>query len=109
MDAHDVQQIVTAYANELSLLFQKIPGSAIFLRYVRSSYQNDPVRSVFEAFLFLFAVRYLLSPKYSTQKEKNVKLTEEVWSLHQTGCVVFCINMRCRRLTIWWTIGSPNP
>lgn len=78
MDIHDAQKAAAAYANELALLFQKLPGSAILLRYIRSSYQNDPIRSVFEALLILFAIRYALSSRYSTQKAKNVKLTEEV-------------------------------
>lgn len=56
--------------------FQRIPGSAIFLRYVKSSYQNDPVRSVLELFLVLFAIRYLLAPKYST-KSNYVSLNED--------------------------------
>lgn len=58
--------------------FQKIPGSSIVIRYIRSSYQNDPVRSAMELFLFLFAVYYLVSPTYSTKKEKNVSLTDQV-------------------------------
>lgn len=57
--------------------FQSIPGSAIIVRYIRSSYQNDPIRSLVELFLFIFAVRYLLRPAYSTKKTKNVPLTEE--------------------------------
>ncbi|KAH9817012.1 Aminotransferase class I and II [Teratosphaeria destructans] len=56
---------------------QKIPGSAIVLRYIRSSYQNDPIRSVVELFLFIFAVRYLLAPAYSTRKDRQVSLTED--------------------------------
>jgi len=62
--------------NTISSL-QKIPGSAILSRYIRSSYQDDPVRSVVELFLFIFAVRYLLAPAYSTKKDKNVPLTED--------------------------------
>lgn len=57
--------------------FQKLPGSAIIIRYIRSSYQNDPIRSLVELFLFIFAVRYLLAPTYSTKKVKNVPLTED--------------------------------
>lgn len=57
--------------------FQKIPGSAILLRYIRSSYQNDPIRSAVELVLILFAIRYLLAPKYST-KPNHVTLSEEV-------------------------------
>ncbi|KAK0949432.1 Structural maintenance of chromosomes protein 2, partial [Friedmanniomyces endolithicus] len=37
--------------------FHKLPGSAIALRYIRSSYQDDPVRSLVELFLFIFAER----------------------------------------------------
>lgn len=56
--------------------FVKIPGSAIFLRYVKSSYQDDPIRSAVELFLVLFAIRYLLAPKYST-KPNFVRLSED--------------------------------
>ena len=55
--------------------FQTIPGSAILIRYIQKSHQNDPVRTVVELFLFIFAVRYLLAPSYSTKKEKNVPLS----------------------------------
>lgn len=57
--------------------FHKIPGSAIVIRYIKSSYQNDPIRSLVELFLFIFAVRYLLAPTYSTKKTKHVPLSEE--------------------------------
>ncbi|KAK5172854.1 serine palmitoyltransferase component [Saxophila tyrrhenica] len=56
---------------------QKIPGSSIVIRYIKTSHQNDPVRTVIELFLFIFAVRYLLAPTYSTKKTKNVSLSEE--------------------------------
>ncbi|KAH8701854.1 serine palmitoyl CoA transferase subunit LcbA [Talaromyces proteolyticus] len=76
MDVHEAQRVLTDSVEALSNLFHRLPGSAIFLRYVKSSYQNDPVRSAVELFLFLFAVRYLLAPKYST-KPGIVKLSEE--------------------------------
>lgn len=78
MDIQDAHHLFIWFFNELSTQFQKVPGSAIFLRYVKSSYQNDPVRSAVELFLFLFAVRYLLAPKYSTQKQNYVTLSDEV-------------------------------
>jgi serine palmitoyltransferase len=60
---------------------QRLPGSSIVLRYIKSSYQNDPVRSAVELFLFLFAVRYLLAPSYSVPKHKGfVEFTEDVSS-----------------------------
>ena len=56
------------YLGHLISAFHRVPGSAIILRYIRSSYQNDPVRSAVELFLFLFAIRYLLAPKYSVRE-----------------------------------------
>lgn len=79
MDWHDLHQGVLTSLDNVTEYLQKIPGSAIFLRYIKSSYQNDPVRSAIELFLFLFAVRYLLAPSYSQKKNKGyVDLTEEV-------------------------------
>ncbi|KAH7095000.1 pyridoxal phosphate-dependent transferase [Paraphoma chrysanthemicola] len=74
MDLNEVQNVTTRFFNDANAHFQRIPGSAIAVRYIKSSYQNDPVRSAIELFLFLFAVRYLLAPKYSTQKK--VQLTD---------------------------------
>ena len=76
MDVQDAQRLLSEYLHELANLFHRLPGSAIFLRYVRSSYQDDPIRSAVELFLFLFAVRYLLAPKYST-KPGVVQLSED--------------------------------
>ncbi|KAG5951425.1 hypothetical protein E4U53_003130 [Claviceps sorghi] len=67
--SHGLQQAMSA--------FQKVPGSAVLLRYIRSSYQNDPVRSAIELILILFFIRYLLSPSYSTHKQNFVKLRED--------------------------------
>lgn len=80
MDVQDVQEYLTTLVHTTSEQFHKIPGSAIFLRYVKSSYQNDPIRSAVELFLVLFAIRYLLAPKYST-KPNYVKLSDEVCAL----------------------------
>lgn len=76
MDIQETQRLLSEYLHELADLFHRLPGSAIFLRYVKSSYQNDPIRSAVELFLFLFAVRYLLAPKYST-KPGVVQLSED--------------------------------
>ena len=78
MDIQDAQSWFTELLIEISANFQKVPGSAIFLRYVKSSYQNDPVRSAVELFLFLFAIRYLLAPTYKPQNDSFVKLSDEV-------------------------------
>ncbi|PHH72431.1 hypothetical protein CDD83_4944 [Cordyceps sp. RAO-2017] len=60
-----------------SSIFQKVPGSAVLVRYIQSSYQNDPVRSAIELVLVLFFIRYLMSPSYSTHKQNYVKLRED--------------------------------
>ena len=74
------QDQILSIAASASEKFHRLPGSAIFLRYVQSSYQDDPVRSAVELFLVLFAIRYLLSSPYSTKKEGGggyVKLSDE--------------------------------
>ena len=76
MDLQETQNTLVRLYHDANAQFHRMPGSAIILRYIKSSYQDDPVRSAIELFLFLFAVRYMLSPSYSTQKK--VKLTEEV-------------------------------
>ncbi|KAK4697119.1 serine palmitoyltransferase, partial [Lecanoromycetidae sp. Uapishka_2] len=77
MDLQDAQDWLSDVLREFAIQFQKVPGSSILLRYIKSSYQNDPVRSAVELFLVLFAVRYLTSPKYSTQK-KSYEIDELV-------------------------------
>ncbi|TYJ52495.1 hypothetical protein B9479_006889 [Cryptococcus floricola] len=54
-------------------LFDSLPGSPIILRYIRSSYQNDPWRSLLEVLLVAFAVRTLLKGRTRGEEEgKNV-------------------------------------
>jgi serine palmitoyltransferase len=79
MDLNEAQGAVVRLFNDANAQFHKVPGSAIILRYIKSSYQNDPVRSAIELFLFLFAIRYLLAPTYATGKGggKQVSLSEE--------------------------------
>lgn len=76
MDVQEAQRLLADFLHELVNVFHRVPGSAILLRYVKSSYQDDPIRSAVELFLFLFAVHYLLAPKYST-KPGVVQLSED--------------------------------
>lgn len=79
MDVADVQDAASSLLHFISFHLQRIPGSAIVIRYIRSSYQNDPFRSAIELLLLLFAIRYLLAPSYSRTKNKGyAELTEEV-------------------------------
>ncbi|KAK1767287.1 putative serine palmitoyltransferase [Phialemonium atrogriseum] len=77
MDLHELQSQLALWLDEASYIFQKVPGSAVLIRYVRSSYQNDPVRSAIELVLVIFFIRYLLSPSYSTSKQNFIKLRED--------------------------------
>lgn len=77
MDLHEMQGQLADVLSEASHAFQKVPGSAVLIRYVQASYQNDPVRSIFELFLLIFFIRYLLSPSYATNDPNYVKLSED--------------------------------
>jgi hypothetical protein len=81
MDLQSIQAQLSEVVERLSSSFQKVPGSAVLIRYIQSSYQNDPVRSAIELVLVLFFIRYLLSPSYSTDKQNYVKLREDVCAL----------------------------
>lgn len=84
MDFDMLQARLGEIARATSSNFQKLPGSAMIVRYIQSSYQNDPVRSAIELVLVLFFIRYLMSPSYSTHKQNFVKLQEGVRSSHST-------------------------
>ncbi|PPQ83029.1 hypothetical protein CVT24_011217 [Panaeolus cyanescens] len=43
--------------------FNRLPGSAVLLRYIKSSHQNDPGRTLLELILVLFAIRTLLQSR----------------------------------------------
>ncbi|KAL6302281.1 serine palmitoyltransferase [Sparassis latifolia] len=47
----------------LETTFSKIPGSAVVARYVKSSHQNDPGRTLLEVILIIFAIRTLLQSR----------------------------------------------
>ena len=81
MEFQDAQKLVERSMHEITNIFQKVPGSAMLIRYIQSSYQDDPVRSAIELILVIFFVRYLLAPSYATHNNNFVTLSEEV-SLH---------------------------
>ncbi|KAF8852797.1 serine palmitoyltransferase [Acephala macrosclerotiorum] len=76
-DDDEVQTRLLACLHHVSQAFQKVPGSAILIRYIQNSHQNDPVRSVIELLLVVFFIRYLLSPSYPTHAPNYVKLRED--------------------------------
>lgn len=73
----DFSTLLESGFEALDKKLQIVPGSQILLRYIKSSYQNDPIRSLFELLLLLFAIRYFLASKYSYNKKNYVQLTEK--------------------------------
>jgi serine palmitoyltransferase len=60
--------------------FNKLPGSAVIQRYVKSSHQNDPGRTILELILLIFAIRTLLQSR--TRADKNyIQFSDNVTSL----------------------------
>lgn len=77
--------LLTILGSSLTTLvstINRVPGSPIVIRYIKSSYQNDPYRSLLEVLLVAFALRTLL--KGRTRGEvagRNfVQLTDKVRS-----------------------------
>lgn len=66
------EDFVTALNN-----LEYIPGGSIILRYIKSSYQNDPIRSLLEFCLVLFALSYFLSSKKKENKSELVKFSRK--------------------------------
>ncbi|KAF8452746.1 pyridoxal phosphate-dependent transferase [Boletus edulis BED1] len=67
-----LEPLLTFLAYSLSRLestFYKIPGSAVVTRYVKSSHQNDPGRTILELILVIFAIRTLLQSRTRGDKQ----------------------------------------
>ena len=58
--------------------FFQIPGSHVIARYVKSSHQNDPGRTLLELILAAFAIRTLLQSRTRADNKSLVQLTEKV-------------------------------
>lgn len=54
----------------------KVPGGTFLLWYIKASYKNDPIRSLFELGLFLFGIRYFLKDKRKEDKSELVKFSK---------------------------------
>lgn len=72
---------ITAIINLLTEIFHRIPGSPILTRYIKSSYQNDPWRSLLEVLLLAFAVRTILKGRTrgDGQSKNFIKFSEKVY------------------------------
>jgi len=85
MEFQEAQNLVLRSVDEIKNTFEKVPGSAMVVRYIRSSYQDDPFRSAIELILVIFFVRYLLAPRYATHSGNFVKLSDEVGCSRRAG------------------------
>ncbi|KAL0945935.1 hypothetical protein HGRIS_012215 [Hohenbuehelia grisea] len=68
------EPLVVALASSVSVAesaFYRLPGSGVVARYVKSSHQNDPGRTVLEIFLFLFAVWTLFQSRTRNDKQQT--------------------------------------
>ena len=69
--------------------FYRLPGSAVVARYVKSSHQNDPGRTLLEVILVIFAIRTLLqsrtrgdqSGKHFIQFDEKVRFASPIRSV----------------------------
>ena len=67
-----LEPLLAFLAHSLSRLestFYQIPGSAVVARYVKSSHQNDPGRTILELILVIFAIRTLLQSRTRGDKQ----------------------------------------
>ncbi|VVT51704.1 uncharacterized protein SAPINGB_P003185 [Magnusiomyces paraingens] len=72
----DLGELVNSTVESAVAKVSAVPGSAFVVRYIKSSYQNDPIRTLLELLLLLFAIRYFLASKYSTTKKNYVHLED---------------------------------
>ncbi|WWC92094.1 uncharacterized protein L201_007048 [Kwoniella dendrophila CBS 6074] len=70
---------LTSFIYTIEKFFNRVPGSPIIVRYIKSSYQNDPWRSLLELFLLAFAIRTVLKGRTRGEGEGKsfIKLTEK--------------------------------
>jgi len=64
--------------------FYRLPGSAVVARYVKSSHQNDPGRTILELILVVFAIRTLLQSRTRADRSGKhfIKFSDKVAYSH---------------------------
>lgn len=100
--------------------FNKLPGSAVIQRYVKSSHQNDPGRTILELILIIFAIRTLLQSR--TRADRNGKHFIQFSDKACSSLTCFLVKGKTdnagmliiyfvpsRKSTNSWTNGHPSP
>jgi serine palmitoyltransferase len=79
-----VQEILTTsgaifqrYLHHSLQFVESIPGGPIIVRYIKSSHKNDPIRTLLELALLVFAIRYITTSRSSLKKKDFVKLSKQ--------------------------------
>lgn len=82
-DAQIFHDPVSALAQYGMDFLRMIPGRDIIMRYIASSYQDDPIRSLLELALLIFAVRTILQNRTRSGQNTNnfVQLEDKVGGL----------------------------
>ena len=91
--------------------FYKIPGSAVVARYVRSSHQNDPGRTLLEVILIIFAIRTLLQSRTrGDQSGKHfIQFDEKVSSMVSVTHSVNPLLIQCQEIDELVEEWTPEP
>jgi len=85
-------QVLARIYTSAEYAFQNVPGSAVIQRYVKSSHQNDPGRTILEFILLIFAIRTLFQSK--TRADKHfIRFSDKVcfvcffWTKKYNSCL----------------------
>lgn len=97
-----LEPLLTFLAYSLSRLestFYQIPGSAVVARYVKSSHQNDPGRTILELILVIFAVRTLLQSRTRGDKQGKhfIQFSEKVCPPKCNCCILLITRLGNQR------------
>lgn len=63
--------------SDLIAFLISLPGGAIIINYIKASHKNDPWRTLLEALLALFAIKYFFASRYSQDERDKMLLTEK--------------------------------
>jgi len=63
VNTEQVGDLAKSWARMMMRFVKAVPGSAIVMRYIASSYQHDPIRSLLELILFIYALRIILQSR----------------------------------------------
>ena len=94
---------------QVETTFYKIPGSHVVARYVKSSHQNHPGRTLLELLLFFFLVRTVLQRRTRADHDAKhfIQFSEKVCIMTINDAQP--LRLFSRKLMSWLMNGHPNP